>query len=621
MRNAFRSIEILCFVAWMLLIRGVSLAAFEIPIVREIPVGARACAMGEAFVALSDDGYATFWNPAGLSGIGRYEISSMGADLYGMGLHHGHLGIAGPLGRRHGWGMGWTLLSFDDEDLMYRRHRLDVSWGTWVKEGISFGVGLKGCLLQGASTDKDLGTAWGIGFNAGGLYRPLPWLRIGAVVRNGTDTKVRYASDGRRILFPRTYAFGIVVKPIPSLCVAFDVDDRLHLGIEHRPVESCAFRLGMQKRPDGVEEMRWSGGVGVRVRSVQVDYAYSEAPFLGGTHRLSASWTFGRRGAPIRIQNVRLISEHLYPAVLRIYGDDPVASVTVENQGKEAVFVKAGLLLPGLMAHRTETATMEIGPGSDREIGIPVLLDESAMAGRLPVSRRAEVTVEGTEGTRYYWRTLTPKIVVHGQNSWDGDARTLWCFVTPEETEIRRMAVDACKGHRAAPELRDFYKARQLFEALGETGIRYECDPRVSSYEDEYVQYPADLLHSEAGDCDDLSVFYASLLESVGIAAAFVDFNRPPENGRLGHLYVAFDTGVPEERAECITTNKKRYLIRGNGSGRRTVWIPVEVNLIGEDFERAWREGALEYLEGVLDGGLEQGWLRVIGREGEQIGK
>jgi hypothetical protein len=75
---------------------------------------------------------------------------------------------------------------------------------------------------------------------------------------------------------------------------------------------------------------------------------------------------------------------------------------------------------------------------------------------------------------------------------------------------------------------------------------------------------------------------------------------------------VLFNTGVPEENAELISTNEKRYIVQRDRLGRPTVWIPVEVTLIGEEFETAWSRGALEYLEGKLDGGLEQGWLRVI---------
>src|SRR5690349_11819736 len=44
--------------------------------------GARSLAMGAAFVGVSDDASATYWNPAGLSQVTRKEITLMQATLF-----------------------------------------------------------------------------------------------------------------------------------------------------------------------------------------------------------------------------------------------------------------------------------------------------------------------------------------------------------------------------------------------------------------------------------------------------------------------------------------------------------------------------------------------------------
>ena len=44
-------------------------------------VGARALAMGSAFVSISDDPSAMYWNPAGLAKINRFSITSMSQSL------------------------------------------------------------------------------------------------------------------------------------------------------------------------------------------------------------------------------------------------------------------------------------------------------------------------------------------------------------------------------------------------------------------------------------------------------------------------------------------------------------------------------------------------------------
>lgn len=63
-----------------------------------IPVGARASAMGGAFVAVANDGSSAFWNPAGLSRIPHHEVNVTHAqwlvntDLnwLGLALKHGN---------------------------------------------------------------------------------------------------------------------------------------------------------------------------------------------------------------------------------------------------------------------------------------------------------------------------------------------------------------------------------------------------------------------------------------------------------------------------------------------------------------------------------------------------
>ena len=45
-------------------------------------VGGRALGMGGAFVAVADDASGIYWNPAGLVGAKRIELSSMYTNLY-----------------------------------------------------------------------------------------------------------------------------------------------------------------------------------------------------------------------------------------------------------------------------------------------------------------------------------------------------------------------------------------------------------------------------------------------------------------------------------------------------------------------------------------------------------
>ena len=101
------------------------------------------------------------------------------------------------------------------------------------------------------------------------------------------------------------------------------------------------------------------------------------------------------------------------------------------------------------------------------------------------------------------------------------------------------------------------------------------------------------------------------LLESAGIKTAFVDVNDPEKE--IGHVYLLFDTGLPPEQSNLISSNEKRLIQRESITGKSTIWLPVETTLIEEGFEEAWSKGAMQYLQNAnLRNGLLEGWVKII---------
>jgi tetratricopeptide (TPR) repeat protein len=131
--------------------------------------------------------------------------------------------------------------------------------------------------------------------------------------------------------------------------------------------------------------------------------------------------------------------------------------------------------------------------------------------------------------------------------------------------------------------------ARGIYGALGVLGLKYIIDPTSpltefseSATAVDYLQYPRDTLARKSGDCDDLSVLFAACMENIGIGAAFVD--------APGHVFVLFNTGVLEKDKAALGFPDE-LLVPYQG----TVWIPVEMTMVGTSFTRAWRKGAEEY--------------------------
>src|SRR5262249_36055025 len=125
-------------------------------------------------------------------------------------------------------------------------------------------------------------------------------------------------------------------------------------------------------------------------------------------------------------------------------------------------------------------------------------------------------------------------------------------------------------------------------------------------------QYASETLALNTGDCDDLSVCYASLLSSIGIRTAFVEV-KPPETPGEGHVYMLFDTGIAPRNGGSLSDNPKRYVIRRTDSTHESLWIPIETTAMKKGFEEAWSVGAKEYYDNVeVQLGIVKGWMRLF---------
>lgn len=80
----------------------------------ELGIGARAMAMGEAFVGVANDGTAFYWNPAGISILQRAELAGMYASLFKSLENHFHIGFTRPLYGAGAVSINWVRLTVPD---------------------------------------------------------------------------------------------------------------------------------------------------------------------------------------------------------------------------------------------------------------------------------------------------------------------------------------------------------------------------------------------------------------------------------------------------------------------------------------------------------------------------
>jgi len=321
---------------------------------------------------------------------------------------------------------------------------------------------------------------------------------------------------------------------------------------------------------------------------------------------LGFSFMWGRRPEMMRITGVHLLVTDIYPAYAPFYSTYPLAQVTVQNVAGYPIDVNVQSFIRGYSERPKDSGFMHFEKGETKDIPVSAILGTRLRAAKQRQAAVMDLKVEA-RAAGFSQKEVSTSLVVHGANAWNGDIDKLGFFVTPEDEQVLKLA-RACAQRSATSNLAT---ARALIDSLAQRHLHYQRDPNIPFYKDDRVQFATETLALGSGDCDDLSVLAVSLLESVGINTAFVDVHDPKK--ALAHLYIMFDTGLPAEQGEAISSNSKRYLVRENSAGRYSIWIPLETTVLSLGFEEVWKAGALEYLEdGILRNGLAEEWVKII---------
>ena len=141
----------------------------------KIGVGAEAMSMGESQVAATDDLYASYWNPAGLTRLEKPQLALMHNEWF-AGINHEFVGFALPIGNIGTVGVSSSFLSFGElqgrdrdgnETTIFRPYDLALilSYARRLGSALAFGTNAK--FLREQIADE---TGSGIAFDFGVLY-------------------------------------------------------------------------------------------------------------------------------------------------------------------------------------------------------------------------------------------------------------------------------------------------------------------------------------------------------------------------------------------------------------------------------------------------------------------
>lgn len=318
--------------------------------------------------------------------------------------------------------------------------------------------------------------------------------------------------------------------------------------------------------------------------------------------RRSSSLSPGIRLQPLSTVSFRDIRlDPVFPVFYKHYDQNPVGTATLVNSGRhEITDIKVSLFSRQFMDDpKTCSGPPTLAPGASAEYSVLALFNPLVLELSERTKASAVLAVEFSSGGVRYRNEYVESLGFEDRNAivWDDDRKAA-AFVSVKDPDVlawARRASESTEVPGAAAD-RNLAAAAAAFEILRLASLRYSVDPTTPYREFsarsgavDYLQFPRQTLRLRSGDCDDLSVLYAALLESVGVGAAFVTVP--------GHIYaaVALDTSPAGMRKTFRSTSD--FI---EAAGR--VWVPVEVTALDQGFDEAWRLGARQWREQVAAG-------------------
>jgi len=252
--------------------------------------------MGSAFVAVSDDANAVYWNPAGMTLIERFEITGCRTLLYAVDdLSNDYVSLAYNHPRLGAFGLSWVRLGLKD---IYHEDAVNIGYARKAPflSGLSIGASLKLFALSApgyeryndpAYEGRDVKPSLDLGVH----YRPTATLTVGAVVYNVNEPELKLlrTTEAPSPVYRET-AIGVSYTFRELLLTTFDLRTRYgsfrntvgRFGSELWFFDTVALR-------GGFEQGNMTAGLGLRGSRWQVDVMLETHYDLGNIYQFSGT--------------------------------------------------------------------------------------------------------------------------------------------------------------------------------------------------------------------------------------------------------------------------------------------------------------------------------------------
>ena len=255
--------------------------------------GAKQIAMANSDVALSDDVFSLFNNPAGPAQLNWRELGLYySPSPFGLKeLANGYIAYTEPFGFGSA-GIGAMTYGFE----LYRETRLLISFSTSYLNKFFAGVSFNYHIVS----IKGYGNKGVIYLNTGCLGYLTEDLKIGFFIQNINHSSFTPDEDQIPILLNTGLSYNIFDKL--SLNFSFEKDIRYNTsvktGINYDLTENLSLRIGSANEP-----AEYSCGIGIHIGYFNLDYSIFTHPDLGLTHQAGIIISFEKEGN--RTRNIK----------------------------------------------------------------------------------------------------------------------------------------------------------------------------------------------------------------------------------------------------------------------------------------------------------------------------
>jgi hypothetical protein len=262
----------------------------------QISAGAKQISMSNSDVALSNDVFALFNNPAGLAQINWREAGVFySPSPFGLKeLANGYAAYSEPFSFG-AISIGGMTYGFD----LYKESKILLGFSYNFLNKFFCGIAVN----YHSVSIKRYGSKSVFYFNVGGLTYITPELRWGFFIDN--INRASFTNEDDQI--PTTFDTGFSYNLIPDLSLNFAIEKdvrynaSLRSGIDYYIIKNLSIRIGFSNEPS-----TFSAGIGINYSIINLDYAVFNHQDLGLTHQAGIIISFQSIGN--RYEKIR---EHL----------------------------------------------------------------------------------------------------------------------------------------------------------------------------------------------------------------------------------------------------------------------------------------------------------------------